>query len=132
MPCARPPLRTWPETQACALTGNRTRDPFLRRPTFNPLSYTSQGSLAIFDKNLNMLDSQPLYFPFINHPLSLCPGQASLKRVQTDLPFTHFFNSKTCTGNSSQFLPTLGHSLLPLSAQELNTFWFTYISGHSM
>ena len=26
-----------------ALTGNRTRDPLLHRPAFNPLSHTSQG-----------------------------------------------------------------------------------------
>ena len=39
---------TWPATQACALTGNRTRDPLVRRPALNPLSHTSQGSLFIF------------------------------------------------------------------------------------
>ena len=37
------PLGTWPATQACALTGNRTGDPLVHRPTLNPLSYTSQG-----------------------------------------------------------------------------------------
>ena len=29
---------------ACALTGNRTGNPLVRRPMLNPLSYTSQGS----------------------------------------------------------------------------------------
>ena len=38
-----PPLGTWPATQACALTGNRTRDPLLCRPALNPLSHTNQG-----------------------------------------------------------------------------------------
>ena len=38
-----PPLGTWPTTQACALTGNRTGDPLVRRLTLNPLSHTSQG-----------------------------------------------------------------------------------------
>ena len=33
----------WPATQACALTGNPTRDPSVHRPVLNPLSYTSQG-----------------------------------------------------------------------------------------
>ena len=37
---------TWPATHACALTENRTGDPLLRRPTCNPLSYTSQGYLS--------------------------------------------------------------------------------------
>ena len=41
-------LRTWPVTQACALTGNQTSNPLLRRPTLSPLSYTSQGSRAVF------------------------------------------------------------------------------------
>ena len=34
---------TWPATQACALTGNQTRDPLVRRPALNPLSHTGQG-----------------------------------------------------------------------------------------
>ena len=41
-------LRTQPETQACALTGNRTTNPLVRRPTLNPLSYTIQGSISNF------------------------------------------------------------------------------------
>ena len=34
---------TWPATQACALTGNRTRDPLVLRLVLSPLSHTSQG-----------------------------------------------------------------------------------------
>ena len=37
------PLMKWPATQACALAGNQTGDPLVRRPMLNPLSYTSQG-----------------------------------------------------------------------------------------
>ena len=36
-------LGTWPATQACALTGNRTSDPLVHRPVLNPLSQASQG-----------------------------------------------------------------------------------------
>ena len=36
-------LGTWPATQACALTGNRTGDPLVHRPVLTPLSHTSQG-----------------------------------------------------------------------------------------
>ena len=32
-----------PTTQACALTGNQTRDPLVHRLMLNPLSHTSQG-----------------------------------------------------------------------------------------
>ena len=45
--CARdtlcPQLRTWPATQACALTGNRTSGLQVFRVVLNPLSHTSQG-----------------------------------------------------------------------------------------
>ena len=41
LPLTCPVLGTWPTTQACALTGNRTSDPF-QRSELNPLSYTSQ------------------------------------------------------------------------------------------
>ena len=36
-------LGTWPATQVCALSGNQTRDPLVRRPALSPLSHTSQG-----------------------------------------------------------------------------------------
>ena len=43
LPLACPLLGTWPATQACALTGNQTGDPLVRRLVLNPLSHTSQG-----------------------------------------------------------------------------------------
>ena len=46
-----PPLRTWPATQACALTGNRTSNALVRRPALNPLNYTSQGNEQNLFKN---------------------------------------------------------------------------------
>ena len=42
------PLGSWPTTQECALTGNRTDDPLVCRPAPNPLSHTSQGSTHVF------------------------------------------------------------------------------------
>ena len=38
LPIVRPPLGTWPTTQPCALTGNRTGDPLVHRPALNPLA----------------------------------------------------------------------------------------------
>ena len=38
-----PELRTWPATQACALTGNRNSDLSVCGPALNLLSHTSQG-----------------------------------------------------------------------------------------
>ena len=48
LPLGRPFLGTWPATQACALTGNRTGDSLVCRPALNPLSHTSQGSICNF------------------------------------------------------------------------------------
>ena len=47
-----PLLRTWPETQACALTGNCTSNLLVHRPALSPLSHTSQGKLSLFILNL--------------------------------------------------------------------------------
>ena len=47
-----PLLGTWPATQACALTGNRTRNPSVHRPALNPLSHTSQGGNNEFFKKM--------------------------------------------------------------------------------
>ena len=48
LPLECPLLGTWPETQACARTGNQTGDPSVHRPMLNPPNYTSQGSLLHF------------------------------------------------------------------------------------
>ena len=53
MSLAHPLLMAWPTTQACALTGNQTSDPLVRRPALNPLSHTSQGSACPFNFNPN-------------------------------------------------------------------------------
>ena len=43
LPLTGPPLGTWPATQACALTGNRTVDPLVSKLILNPLSHITQG-----------------------------------------------------------------------------------------
>ena len=48
LPLAHPQPGAWPTTQACALTGNQTSNPSVSRQALNPLSHTSQGSLATF------------------------------------------------------------------------------------
>ena len=47
-----PLLGTWPATQACALTGNRTRNPLLHKPALNPLSHSSHGRKVILNEIL--------------------------------------------------------------------------------
>ena len=46
--CHTTPLRTWPATQACALTGNRTSDPLFSSLALNPLSHTKHGCALFF------------------------------------------------------------------------------------
>ena len=41
-------LGTWPTTQACAQTGNRTSDLLVHRLVLNPLSHVSQGEMYSF------------------------------------------------------------------------------------
>ena len=48
LPFAHPLPGTWPATQACAPTGNRTGDPLVHRLALNPLSHTSQGMILLF------------------------------------------------------------------------------------
>ena len=45
LPVMCPLMGTWPATQVCALTGNRTSDPLLHRPALNPLSCTGQAKV---------------------------------------------------------------------------------------
>ena len=56
LPLVCPPLGTWPATQACALTGNRTSDPLGHRPTLNSLSYTSQGLMWLLTADIPLQD----------------------------------------------------------------------------
>ena len=49
LPLTHPLLGTWPETQACTLTGNWTSDPLVRRPGLNLLSHTSQSILFTYN-----------------------------------------------------------------------------------
>ena len=45
-----PPLGTWPTTQGCALTRNRTSEPLVCRTVLNPVSRTSQCFMKFFLK----------------------------------------------------------------------------------
>ena len=54
LPLVCPQLGTWPTTQACALTRNRTHDPLFHRLVLNPLSHTSQGFCGIFVSNFDV------------------------------------------------------------------------------
>ena len=46
LPLVYPSPGTWPATQACALTGNRTGDPLIHRPALSPEPH--QPGLSFF------------------------------------------------------------------------------------
>ena len=49
LPLTHTQLRTWPATQACALTGNQTGEVLVCRLALNPLSHTGQGWRVILN-----------------------------------------------------------------------------------
>ena len=51
LPLICPQRRTWPATQACALTRNRTGDLSICRTARSPLSHTSQNFLVLLATN---------------------------------------------------------------------------------
>ena len=73
LPLVHPQLRTWPTTQAYALTGNRTCDPLVHRPALNPLNHTSQGysMLLIMTKKLTIQKDRQLSFYHVGQTFSV-------------------------------------------------------------
>ena len=55
LPLTHPQPRTWPATQACALTGNGTSDLLVCGMKPNPLNHTSQGHNVNF-KDYSLLE----------------------------------------------------------------------------
>ena len=58
LPLARPQPETWPTTQACALTGNRTGDLSVCKPVLDPLSHPSQGSPNYFEAVITIISTR--------------------------------------------------------------------------
>ena len=50
LPVVHPLLGTWHITQAYALTGNRTCDPLVCRPTLNPLATPTRAGHSVFKR----------------------------------------------------------------------------------
>ena len=55
MPLTYPQLGAWPETQACALTGNWTSNLMVHMPVLNLLSHTSRDYLFLTNCLTNIL-----------------------------------------------------------------------------
>ena len=61
LPLKRFLLGIWPATQACALTGNRTGDPLVCRPTLNPTEPLQPG-LSFYKEKVTCLINFPTKF----------------------------------------------------------------------
>ena len=85
---SRPLLGTWPVTQACALTGNRTSDPLICRLALNPLSHTSQGIFLYVKLTMHSWNKSHLVMVY---NFSLCVARFGLLiACWTFLHFCHF------------------------------------------
>ena len=85
-----PPLGTWPSTQACALTGNRTSNPLVHRPALSPLSYTCHGHYSLFLLlTLSQMSPSPLPLPTFTqpHPCLALTARLSVSVGDAHVPF---------------------------------------------
>ena len=113
-----PQLGTWPATQACALTGNRTGDPLVHKPELNPLSYTSQGSSMVLIKiNILIWPTRPRKGQWIKPSVIPPAGSAATPHIPT-FNFRPFFRHILFSPECLHLLPlwSLGHCDLPSSS----------------
>ena len=81
-----PPSETQPATQACALTGNWTGDPLVRRPALNPLSHTNQGLMVDVLKRMTELTNKNFIKKFhLRKMFTLYWGRAERKRQKSGM-----------------------------------------------
>ena len=76
----RPLLGTWPATQACARTGNRTSNPLVHKLAFNPLSHSSQGYMYNLDIGFHIIKKKITYRKQLLEKESPSKSQKSLEK----------------------------------------------------
>ena len=87
LPLTCPLLGTWPTTQACALTGNRTGNTLTHRLALSPLSHTSQSWNSSFLKCMHKMKLKvrmkyyhlPTLIMSVFRPMSSCTSPAKQK-----------------------------------------------------
>ena len=107
---AHPPLGTWPVTQTCALTGNQTGNPLVRRPMLNALSYTSQGAFLLYSE----------------HSGKICQLSVERTEVRGFLSWSHVlhfaFSCSSCIHMWYMCMRTSGGPLSQLCIQSAQSF----------
>ena len=68
LPLTHSLLGTWPATQACALTGNRTCNLSVCRPALNPLSHTIQGEVLTLYMAQEIIQNPPPAYSLASSP----------------------------------------------------------------
>ena len=126
---SHPSLRTWPTTQAYALTGNRTDDLLVHCLAVKPLSHTSQGICGLFFLILILQKfvSSYSFYAFNNITMLIVdePTECS-KRIPDSkrIAMTTIFLFGSCKQILSLLLPLL-FLLLVLE-------WLSYVPGLSL
>ena len=102
-------------TQACALTGNQTRDPLVCRPVLSPLGYTSQGNIFIRIRLQKTSKTQQWGKSYADLKWKLCSPDPSilLQRVK--------FSSFLWTSR----IPMCRSSIVVLSTHYPLSYWWT-------
>ena len=91
LPLTHPQSGTWPATQACALAGNRTGDPSVRRPVLSPPSHTSWGLRSL------------LYLISQDHISDLDTVQLELNKIKDKHKCSHVKIKKKHNSNEHSF-----------------------------
>ena len=92
LPLKHPLLGTWPATQVCDLTGNRTGNPLVHRHMLNPLSYTSPGDLFYFFKKIlfHFCSDLNYFLPSTYYDRFACSSSSSF-RCRVKIVYLKFF-----------------------------------------
>ena len=112
LPLEHPLLGTWPATRACALTGNWSGDPLVRRSALNALSHTSQGKmwyiyiikyhLIITRNEVLLYDTTWIVFMNINFMCQVVRTQGD--EYVYDLDYSNSFPGRYIKQNLSDFI----------------------------
>ena len=122
LPLTYPQMGAWPETQACALTGNRTSDLSVSKPVLNLLSHTIQRQVLNFKWS-------PLELGFSTGAWEEGSSRAlvSIVRFFSNMPFGKMSLSNSWSVTQSA-KPTSGscsqaHCLPRVTVKQIEVWW---------
>ena len=117
-----PLLGTQPTAQACALTGNQTRDPLVNRPMLSPLSHTSQGCWNAFWNEVMIKDKHLGQFASCYTVYSLNKTLEDINSFSTTHPYACFCFSKANTLALAGVVQLVGVSSCTSKGRRFNSY----------